>query len=152
MKKFLFLGLFLWACGNDNGGTSGDAGTNPDQDSGMDGCAVEDNFTSLYNGLLSKPRCNLAGCHAGADPRGMLDFGTSQQAAYDALVMGDTANTTAKTQFPKRITPGAPTTSFLYEKVVTATVPDGRMPPGPMLPDCEIQAIRSWIQAGALNN
>ncbi len=50
------LAVGLMACGNDDG--------NINNTNNTAGCAVEANFTSIHDNLLSKPGCAQSGCHA----------------------------------------------------------------------------------------
>jgi hypothetical protein len=146
MQKILCASLLalLSACGNDNGGSA-----NPD--TGPMGCAVEPTFSSLHDELFSTNRCAIAGCHASSSPQGNLDF-QAGKAGVRAALLGGTFNPDAAGQFPNRVEMSDADASFLYEKV-SKTVPvgggSGRMPPGIPLMECEIEAIREWIDAGA---
>src|SRR5688572_420335 len=152
MQKILFASLlaFLPACGNDNGGDVPDGGGS---DSGE--CSVQASFTSLHGSLLSTNRCAIPGCHAAMNSQGNLSFEASKAAVYASLTAMDTFNAMAAPTFPKRVVPTAAEMSYLYVKV-SETMPigggSGRMPPGLPLADCEIQAIRDWIEAGAPND
>ena len=154
MRNILCASLlaFLSACGNDNGGP---AGLLPDAGSG---CSVQPTFTSVHDDLLSTNRCAIPGCHVEATPsanRGDLDFSAGKQAVYDALLSGGTFNAAASGELPQRVVMSSAMTSYLYEKVSKATPVgggSGRMPPGLPLEDCQIQAIRDWIDGGAAND
>lgn len=137
------------ACGNDNGGAIEDAGMAP----GV--CTTEATFTSIHDTLLSTSRCALSGCHAGQNAGGDLDFEMGKQAVYDALLTGGTANANANADYPNRVVADDPATSYFFLKVSEVMPPggmSGRMPPGPPLDDCQIQAIQDWIQGGAPND
>jgi hypothetical protein len=153
MHKISFASLLalVCACGNDNGGAAADAGASDTPG----GCAVEANLTSLHANLFSTTRCAIPGCHASSNPGGSLNFSANKDAVHQALLEGGTFNTAAQGQFPDRVVMNDPDMSYLYEKV-SKTSPvggmSGRMPPGLPLQDCEIQAIRGWIEAGAPND
>jgi hypothetical protein len=143
----------LLACGNDNGDDFA-----PDGGGGMDrteGCSVQPTFTSLHDGLFSSNRCAIPGCHGDNQAQGDLDFKAGSAAVYDALLNGGTFNAMANGQFPDRVVTGSSATSYLYVKVSQPDPPgggSGRMPPGLPLEDCEIEAIRTWIDDGAAND
>lgn len=154
------LALATWlalalSCGNDNGGAIEDAGTNTMNDGGPDTCSVEATFTSIHDTILSTNRCALPGCHAGQNPGGDLDFEAGKQAVYDALLNGGTTNSGASGQYPDRVVASDSANSYFYLKVSETSPPggmSGRMPPGPPLQDCQIQAIQQWIDDGAQND
>lgn len=124
-----------------------DAGT---PDSGMAGGAT---FTEVYAILSAK----CVSCHAGG--AGGLSF-NSAASAYTALVGPNRATGTGPctpAEAPvERVTPGDPAASFLFIKVTTDPLPAGcgdRMPRFMMaLEATEIETIRSWIEAGAMND
>jgi hypothetical protein len=176
MLTALASGAILSACGDD-GGHLLDAG-NPDAtivdggpptDGGAtDGgevCDVTPTFTSIYAKIFSAsvtpfPTCALSGCHAPVTSA-MLDMSGSKDMAYAALVGADTfcqspCQPDAKAMFPKRVVAGSADTSFLYEKISKNSPAGGkggtRMPQGGALTSCEIDAIKQWINDGAMNN
>lgn len=90
--------------------------------------------------------CATGGCHSGATP--------SEALSLDALRL-DLASRLRQpaAQSPSRmplVTPGQPGASYLFLKVFLATPPaGGPMPPSGPLLDCELAALRRWIEAGA---
>lgn len=95
-------------------------------------------------------------CHASGS--GMLTF-TDAATAHAALVGPDRARGTGmctEAEAPlERVTPGDPEASFLFVKV-SGTPPEGcgsRMPlSGGPLTAAQVETIRSWIAAGAMND
>lgn len=92
------------------------------------------------------PSCATGGCHTGPTPAEGLALDTM------LLDLGARLRQPAA-QSPSRmpmVTPGQPGASYLFLKVFLATPPGGGpMPPrGPLL-DCELAALRRWIEAGA---
>ena len=71
-------------------------------------------------------------CHSGPTPTGSLDL-TSRESALKGGQSGPT------------LVPGHATESLLYKMVSSK-----KMPPGDPLPASEIEALREWIDAGAL--
>lgn len=133
----LWLGLMLGtlACGNDDGGPIPDAPMNN----------TDATFGAIYDNILSQMRCASAGCH-GAAGQGNLRFDMGADAAFTAL-MASSANSNATQS--ERVVPNDPAASWFYLKVTDETVPGGRMPPGGMLTEGEMQAIEDWINNGA---
>lgn len=153
MREVLFASLLAVtaSCGNDNGGTNPDGGMRPDAGTPC----VEASFTSIHDELLSTNTCAIAGCHGAQNSQGNLNLKAGKQAAYDALLNGGTFNDRANSQFPDRVVAGTSTASYLYVKVSQNNPPgggSGRMPPGLPLADCDVEAIRDWIEAGAPND
>jgi hypothetical protein len=166
-------GAIGFACGNDNGGhlvdsgvfdatptIDGGGGNDTGTDGGPGNCDTTATYTSIYNNVI-KLYCSLQGCHVVPGPQGGLDMGGTQASSYTSLVNTDTVCTLtcsgAKTMFPKRIVPMNAAQSFLFEKVSKDNPANGtggvRMPYGGQpLKDCEIAAIQSWINAGAMND
>ena len=73
----------------------------------------------------------------------------SADAVYHALVDAPSTGSLLR-----RVAPGAPEGSFLYMKLAEETPPSGaRMPEAAApLDACEIEAVKSWIAAGAARN
>jgi len=133
--------------GDDDDTTGDDDDSAPGDDD--DSAAVDGwTFTQVY-ALLS----NGCGCHNSAGGTGGQALGTTAQATYDAIVNVPASNVSAVGL--DRIEPGDSANSFLMNKL------DGnqganegqRMPYGGPYYDQEtLDGIRSWIDAGALNN
>lgn len=94
--------------------------------------------------------CASSTCHAApANSRGLsLEYGLS----YDALVGVVPQNPAAADAGMKLVDPGNPENSFLLTKLIGPESPNqgSRMPfGGGMIHDAKIDAIRTWIEAGA---
>jgi hypothetical protein len=109
------------------------------------------NLTFVVNTIL-KPKCS--GCH-GANPVGDPIQFNSVSAARASLFNSDsTKRLTAEepTVHPiYRVTPGSADSSYLYQKINSASPKSGvRMPQdGPYLTTAQINVIRRWIEKGA---
>ena len=141
----------ITACGDSGGGGGG-------------GPAAA-TFTSVWTGII-QINCLGSGCHStngtGATQTG-LDMGT-QALAYEFLVgPAGTGIFSAEDMSILRVAPTDPNSSFLIDKlectaVALATPPGTCMPlvtpPTPFTPlaAADIQEIRDWITAGALND
>ena len=131
------------ACGSAG---SGDAtGALP---SGATTCAVEPTFASIYARVLTTPTCAVSGCHA-TPGQSALSLDGSADAVYHALVDAPSSGSLLR-----RVAPGAPEGSFLYVKLAEETPPSGARMPAAAAPlgACEIEAVKSWIAAGAARN
>lgn len=92
------------------------------------------------------PSCATGGCHTGPS--------ASEGLRLDAMLLDLGARLRQPAaQSPSRmslVTPGQPGASYLFLKVFLATPPGGGpMPPSGPLLDCELAALRRWIEAGA---
>ena len=90
--------------------------------------------------------CTFSSCHGGGSP----EQGMSLVAPTYATLSG-----VPSTEVPTmmRIAPGNPDGSYLLQKISNPTPLDGvRMPPDQPLTANKIEAIRSWIAAGAAND
>lgn len=108
------------------------------------------NLTFVVNTIL-KPKCQA--CH-GTNPIGGPVVFTSVAEARNTLF--DNGNPRVSTESPSthpiyRVKPGSPDSSYLYQKIVSATPKSGvRMPQGgPYLTEAQITVIRRWIEKGA---
>jgi hypothetical protein len=122
---------------------SGDVtGTSKD---GTTTCAVEPTFASIYARVLATPTCAVSGCHA-TPGQSALSLDGSADAVYHALVGAPSSGSLLA-----RVAPGDPEASFLYLKLAEETPPSGARMPGGVAPldACKVQAVKSWIAAGA---
>ncbi len=136
------LAVGLMACGNDDG--------NINNTNNTAGCAVEANFTSIHDNLLSKPGCAQSGCHASNTVSGGLDLGAGKDEVHRQLTEDAVASVGAA--LTKRVVGGSPERSFLYERLSTSTSTQVSMPPGLFIPDCQQRAVAEWITGGAPND
>lgn len=92
------------------------------------------------------PSCATAGCHSGnGPPDGLL---LTAGNAWSNIVNVDAVQINLK-----RIEPGDPSNSYLVRKVEGRNIAANRMPLGaPPLSQAEIDLIREWVLAGALDN
>ncbi len=119
------------------------------------------NFTSIFRTNGSTPtspsfasiqiifsnNCAFSGCHSGASPAQGQDLTAGQ--AY-ANIVG-----ISSTEVPglQRIEPGNPDGSYLVQKIEGRAAVGSRMPLGRSpLSAQQIQDIRDWVSAGALDN
>lgn len=128
-------------------GTPADTGS-PGDTGGGDTMLPAATFSQVW-GTIIEPKCRS--CHSGATPTGMLNMG-SKANAYTNLVGKAAAGAACATK-GTRVVAGNAATSILYQKVTTPTC-GVRMPAGgaPALSTVETDRIKSWINAGALNN
>lgn len=123
---------------------------------GGQGVCLEATFAAIH-GVISAPVCANGACHAGpaAVGAGNLDLSGTPQEVFDRLVGVSTSDAQGRGRFPVRVDPTSPDTSY-FLLMIESDNPEGssrgRMPPGGQLRDCEIEAIRAWIEAGAAND
>jgi hypothetical protein len=106
-------------------------------------------FPAIQRRIFAK-QCAFSGCHGPVNPQaGLVLTGPD---AYDALVDRPVSAEAGRFAGKKRVVPGAPTTSFLMDKLTGRLAPgDGDpMPLGraPLSP-ASIESIRKWILGGA---
>lgn len=109
---------------------------------------VRSTFEAIQTRIFAARGCTAEACH-GQRAAGGLRLGPAE--AYDALI-----DVPATASGEKRIAPGSPDASYLYQKLRAATFPGSitvagsPMPVGaPPLSDHELAAVRAWIAAGA---
>jgi hypothetical protein len=98
---------------------------------------------------LFAPGCVLGRCHTTAAPAGELSFTGRRLSVHEALVNA------ASSERPDRmrVVPFDPDASYLMEKISSESPSVGtRMPPMGALPASEIERVRAWIAAGALDD
>jgi hypothetical protein len=120
-------------------------------------------FTRVWNEVLVAKGCAGEFCHGGA--QGGLSF-DNQMDAYMNLVGMQAAGPRCGGSGMTRVQPNAPDSSLLLLKMSNAMAPCGdTMPPGVKFePNClsmdpsvcttqaELQLVRDWIAAGAMND
>lgn len=131
-------------CGNDDGRVDG----------GPTECAIDETYTSIHDNLLSQGGCASSSCHGSArDNNGQLDLSGGADAVYDILTMNTTFHPAAVQRFPRLVVANTSTASYLFEKLSQPTPTGGaRMPFGGARPQCEIDAVETWINTGAPKN
>jgi hypothetical protein len=113
-------------------------------------------FTQIYAAIFplgTHAQCNY--CHdrpANEISNGMLDMGHTQADVYTAVV--GTSSMSAKCgPTNKLVVPGDSSTSLLFLKLQDAPPCGDRMPQGASPLTAEsLEMVRSWIDAGAMNN
>lgn len=118
--------------------------------------AIPPTFSAIYAEtfvLGTKSQCNY--CHdrpANDISNGKLDMGHDQATAYAAIV--SVASASAKCGAGRQlVVPGDPARSLFYLKVGPTSPCGDRMPQGATpLTDGQLEAVRSWIAAGAKND
>jgi hypothetical protein len=93
--------------------------------------------------------CTAAGCHSGMKPKEGLSLELSK--SYAGLVGVASSECGAGR---KRVSPGAPSSSYLLQKLLGVDVCSGTQMPkaGQTLPQTQLDTISSWICTGAPNN
>jgi chitodextrinase len=92
--------------------------------------------------------CARAGCHAGVNPAGMLDLRNGK--GHTSLVGVESVQCPDRRQ---RVEPGNPDGSYIIDKLLGVRLCAGTvMPKGGTLPPAQIQIIRDWVAAGALDD
>lgn len=97
--------------------------------------------------------CALAGCHNVASQKGDLVLEDGQSFAEMVNVLA--ANSGASADDKLLVVPGDPANSYLFQKLIGPDSGEGlEMPPGEsrVISDAAIEAIRLWIEQGALDN
>ena len=113
-------------------------------------------FSELYTALLG-PSCASAFCH-GTPVGGMLVM-ANRDVAYQGLVDQPAAGVSlveggidCATTGLIRVVPGQPEMSLLYLKLMSPPPCGDQMPVAQLLTADQIEQIRLWIAAGALDN
>jgi hypothetical protein len=103
-------------------------------------------LTSLESTIFT-PKCALPGCHAAPFPEQGMDLSRGNVYVYTVGV--DSVELSPY----KRIAPANSADSYLYMKIAgDPRIIGDRMPLGGMLTAAEIDAVRTWIDAGAKND
>jgi hypothetical protein len=114
-------------------------------------------FTEIYAAVfpLGTPaQCDY--CHDRPPnnlSNGMLDMGHDRATAYAALLGVASTSAHCGGHGAQLVVPGHPESSLLYQKLSAAPPCGDRMPQGATpLTDAQLEMVRSWIAAGALDN
>lgn len=120
----------------------GCAGNGPASQSG--GSAFDQLQVNIFN-----QHCLAAGCHNTQAQAGSMDLTTGL--SYDQLVNVTPSNPVAQSAGLRRVVPFDPNSSFLLIKLTGPGAGEGSQMPQGMYPlsPSDIDAIRSWILAGA---
>lgn len=103
------------------------------------------NFSEIQTSVFT-PDCATSGCHAGANPAANLNLDSTN--SYMMLV-GVASSQDAALQ---RVNPTNPDISYLIQKMEGTAGSGGTMPPNGALPQADIDVIRQWITAGAIDD
>ena len=128
---------------------AGDGGLND----GGNPCPNPATFTYVQAQIFGpngQAHCNQAACHGAAAAGGLSLLGPA--AMLRQALLGPTQTVGAPEAF--LVVPGSPETSRLYV-VMRDRNPVGQgdpMPPAAPVPFCDLEAVRQWIAAGALDN
>ena len=107
--------------------------------------SAQPTFTRVQNEIFT-PSCAFVGCHGGPSPAQGQNLTAGQ--AYANIV-----NVKANESTLDRIEPGSPSQSYMWLKVTgDSSIVGGRMPLGGQLNQQELDLLRDWIEAGALDN
>lgn len=103
------------------------------------------NFSEIQTFVFT-PSCATSGCHSGANPSANLNLDSTN--SY-AMLVG-----IASTQDPgtQRVNPLNPSLSYLIQKLEGPGVSGGMMPPGGTVDQADIDVIKQWITAGAVDD
>jgi hypothetical protein len=129
------------ACGGDSGTTN-----QPTNAAGS--------FAQMQANVLT-PTCAVSGCHVASSAAASGNLVLSADVSYDNLVNVASDNLSAKRDGLKRVLPGKPDSSLLFQKISLALAAhDGEygniMPVGNQaIPQGQVDFIRKWIEAGA---
>lgn len=116
-----------------------------DPDGGVPDDPLEPVFSSIQSKVLT-PTCATSSCHSGGNPAASLNLEAAN--SYTMLVG------IMSTQEPglQRVEQGDPDSSYLIHKLTGTATTGGSMPPSGALPSADIDVIRQWILAGALDD
>jgi len=103
-------------------------------------------LTQLQTAIFT-PKCGVPGCHGPPAPEQGMNLSDGNTFTYTVGV-----DATELSGF-KRVAPGNAADSYLYMKIAgDPRVVGERMPFGGTLTSTEIEEVRAWIDAGALDN
>ena len=103
------------------------------------------NFSEIQASVFT-PTCATSTCHAGATPGGGVNLDAAN--SYTMLV-GIQSSQDAGFM---RVLPGNPDNSYLIQKLEGTASGGVPMPPSGSLPQADIDTIRQWITAGAIDD
>lgn len=147
---FVWVGVaaLLWGCAGEvsegDGGSGGSGGANTTTTSSSS--VAGPTFTELYQQVLAPRSCTSPYCHGSFGSGALDDVHAAYVSILSAVADGEGCGDA------KVVIPGDPEHSMLYLKVSMDKPPCGeRMPVTTgALPAAEIELIRAWIAAGAV--
>ncbi len=113
----------------------------PPPDPPPPGASFGPNFSEIQAGLFT-PSCS--GCHGGANPSGGLNL---EAVSSYANLVGIDSMAAPGTQ---RVNAGNPDMSYLIQRLEGTS--GALMPPSGMIPQADIDMVREWITAGAIDD
>ncbi len=113
----------------------------PPQDPPPPAASFGPNFSEIQAGLFT-PSCS--GCHGGNNPSGGLNL---EAANSYANLVGIDSTAASGTQ---RVNAGNPDMSYLIQRLEGTS--GDVMPPSGMIPQADIDMVREWISAGAIDD
>jgi hypothetical protein len=137
-RRIVLTGLVLTALASCTGGPT---------DGGADaGAGIPAKLSSIRSDIFT-PNCSATSCHGGDNP--VRGFDLASDGVHARLV--DVDSTVAGRKY---VVPGDADNSLLYIAVTEGLESEGisRMPPGVILSDAKLEAIRAWIEAGAMDD
>jgi hypothetical protein len=111
-------------------------------------------FSRIQSSVLT-PSCAVSGCHVSASASASGNLVLSADVAYANLVDATPSNLAAQRDGLKRVSPGHPEQSLLYQKILVSLGAShgeygNTMPVGSAsLAQGQVDYIRKWIEAGA---
>jgi cysteine-rich repeat protein len=120
-----------------------------------EGPAFDDTFAAIQAVIFDSPvyACSSGLCHDSDAPGGGLDL--TAGSAYQNLLGANRQGVSSAASVLRRVAPGEPAQSFLYEKLAARTFGSATtgtpMPqaPAPALVEEHLDALQRWIRAGA---
>lgn len=109
------------------------------------GASFGPNFSEIQAGLFT-PTCASSNCHGGGNPAAGLNL---EAASSYANLVGIASTQDAGLQ---RVNAGDPNASYLIQKLEGSAATGSVMPPSGGIPQPDIDMIRQWISAGAVDD
>lgn len=103
------------------------------------------NFSEIQASVFT-PDCATSGCHAGASPAASLNL---EDANSYTMLVGVASTQASGTQ---RVNPTDPNNSYLIQKLEGTATTGQQMPPSGAMAQSDIDVIRQWISAGAIDD
>ena len=103
------------------------------------------NFSEIQSGLFT-PTCASSNCHGGGNPAAGLNL---EAASSYANLVGIPSTQDAAIE---RVNAGDPNASYLIQKLEGTAATGNVMPPSGGIPQADIDVVRQWISAGAVDD